>query len=240
MFRRKLTLGVMAAAAMGFGVTAQAGDGDITPIFDMGGQLEKIQMDTKVYVDLPRTAAQMADFQAQLAGAAQTMCDQTDGLISLENVTFVNHPSEKTLADIIWYARNTGRAVSGRPFGKLSAVDCAGLPTGAKTGPAGQSAGRFYVYGTSDNRGMHDSQLIGHEFGHLLLGLPDHYQDQRALDTNHMRSVAFSGRQSHIVQGNTFFRSPRNSISFTELPRSGPPQENLWVSQSGSGRSPRA
>jgi Ca2+-binding RTX toxin-like protein len=219
---RKLGMwGAIVPAVLAIGVVARAGDGDVTPVFDGMGQLEKVILGMKVYVDLPRTQPQKDDFIAQMRGAARTICDQTDGLVSLERVDFVNHPAEKNKADVVWYQRSTGRAFSGSTFGKLAAVDCKGAPTSHPVGPSRESAGRFVVYGTSDNRGMHDAQVIGHEFGHLLLGLADHYPDQRSIDTNHIRSVAFSGRQSHTLNGYNFFRNPRGGAQFTELPRAG-------------------
>lgn len=167
---RKLGMwGAIVPAVLAIGVVARAGDGDVTPVFDGMGQLEKVILGMKVYVDLPRTQPQKDDFIAQMRGAARTICDQTDGLVSLERVDFVNHPAEKNKADVVWYQRSTGRAFSGSTFGKLAAVDCKGAPTSHPVGPSRESAGRFVVYGTSDNRGMHDAQVIGHEFGHLLL-----------------------------------------------------------------------
>jgi len=205
-------LGVVAAVcAMSVAAFAQdlPGKGTVTPVLDGTGKVQKIQVAAKVYVDLPRTKAEFDEFKAQLAGAARTVCDTTDGLVSIEHFQFVNHPTEKKNADIIWY-RRSARSFSSGPFGEPSPMDCTG-----KSQSLGK-VGRLTVYGTFDDGSFwHQAQVVGHEFGHLLLDLGDNYSDQRGNDTPWFRSTNLSGAQSRLIDGVRFFASPRGGL-FTE------------------------
>jgi hypothetical protein len=185
------------------------GRGTVTPVLDGAGKLQKIQVSAKVYVDLPRSADEFTKFKEQLIGAAKTVCDTSDGLVSIDHYEFVNHPSEKKNADVVWY-RRAARSFSTGSFGQSSAADCAGKPQSLP------NVGRLTLYGTFDNGAFwHQAQVVGHEFGHLLFGLGDNYSDQRGTDTSHMRSSAFSGATQRLIDGVSFFVSPVGG-QFTE------------------------
>ena len=116
------------SAAVLIASAARAGDGTVEAVHtdpnNPASKIDHLKVTAKVYVDLPRTQAEMQAMEAPLRGMAHTLCDETDGLVSFEHIDFVNSPLEKANADILWYQRDARAHSSGPPFGAASPVDC--------------------------------------------------------------------------------------------------------------------
>jgi len=212
-----LGIGIGAVCIQGTPASGQAmpgsasslpGKGTMTPVFGADGALSRVNVALKVFVDSPRSTTDFSEFKQQMAGASKTICDTTDGLVSIERVEFVNHPSEKKNADILWRGQDE-RAFSSGSFGEGSSMTCRNAQQSLS------NVGRLTVAGLAGSHG-HDAQLMAHELGHLLFGLEDYYTDQRGDDNPHFRSTGFTGRQSRALGGVSLFVNPRYGYAFSE------------------------
>jgi hypothetical protein len=205
---RSIGAALCAAIAVVFAAhVAQAGDGEIVPDASNPG---RFVINATTFVDLPRTAEELAAIQEQFQGASRLMCDYTQGFFRLGTIGFENHPARKRGADIWWF-RRADRATAPGTFGRLPDSNGDGLPDNdactllppIKVAVAA-AGGRFNIYGTQA------AEVIAHELGHLVFGMGDHYGDSRGLDDGHVRSTGFNG--VHLLldpaSGLSFFRSP--------------------------------
>lgn len=109
---RRVAGGIVVATGLAASGMALAGDGTLVPVLNQDGRIQKVVVSTKVYVDLPRSQAELDEIEEQMRSASKMICDYTDGLISLENVHYVNGPGEKANADILWSTNDANASAS--------------------------------------------------------------------------------------------------------------------------------
>jgi Ca2+-binding RTX toxin-like protein len=218
-------VGCVAVGSAVFAGHAWAGDGTISfGAPDGQGFVQSATIATKVYVGTPRTQAQMDSFVQQAKIANRMLCDASDGIFRIGSIEIVSNPLEKSRADVWWMAGN-GRAYATGAFGlggvspsatreqadacyqarKLgNACDPAILVPQCNS-PAqvevGNRLGHVLLFGDMGQSG----DVIAHELGHLVFGLPDLYPDPFAFDLRGShRSYAGPGLDGLNVVADTF------------------------------------
>jgi outer membrane protein assembly factor BamB len=200
----------------------RAGDGSINVQQKPTGELQRADVSLKVFVDLPRTAEEIAAMNEQLVNASGLLCDYTDGLFRIGQVEYVRHPLREKEADIWWFRRQD-RATSGFGFGKgaqcgqpgVVCIDDVPQVCAPGIGPVfnpRRASGHLNIYGTGPT--TQAGETIAHELGHLLFEFGDHYPNQRGpgfLDPLWPVASAVSGAREleEFQSGLSFYRSTR-------------------------------
>lgn len=179
------------------------------------GDLESAGLEIVIYIDSPRTAAEMKDIEDQLNRTGSNMCDYTDGFFHITKVTFTNNPADKKRADI-WWMRMDETSCSGFGFGRESDWKCTDTTRTAATKKKDKVAGTRVSMYSDVNGGTGfvslNGEVLSHEFGHLIFEVEDEYGDPRAQDHASSYGVGVNGfsQVESIYSQKKFFRNLHN------------------------------
>jgi hypothetical protein len=95
---RALLVGVSITS---FAPPSLAGSGKLEPVPSREA-FDEIAVSATVYFEQPRTPADLETVKVGIEGAAKLLCDATEELVSLEQITFVDQDTSKRDADVIW------------------------------------------------------------------------------------------------------------------------------------------
>jgi len=198
------------------GSVAYAGNGTVTEEARLGGYVTKAGIELLIYVDEPRTAAEMTAVAEQINRTNKDICDYTEGVFHLTKVRFSADPADKKNADVWWMRVDQG--------GCWSVMGDFGHDTAAKNcfdQDRTPESGSFRVYMSSyrsDSTGLvaMNGETLAHELGHLIFDQRDEYGDARGAPYNQANAVYGHNRVVDPHTGNYLFRSMGGNDLFTE------------------------